>query len=159
MSRGISDQRSLAYESEASRLTRDSGTAPCQWKGTRFTFIVNIHVLVDSIVVDRGQTDDSGQWRGTKLPPVEALESRRKLDLNTAQEIEMSLRTGILSNPNNDISHRMSRNSRRQAATAEKEQESRDAAKPKAKASSTPNLAQCFSPIPSGISWEISVKV
>ncbi|KAJ6602957.1 hypothetical protein B0H10DRAFT_2230061 [Mycena sp. CBHHK59/15] len=73
---------------------------------------------------------------GTKLPPVEALESRRKLDLNTAQEIEMSLRTGILSNPNNDISHRMSRNSRRQAATAEKEQESRDAAKPKAKASS-----------------------
>ncbi|KAJ6563519.1 hypothetical protein B0H10DRAFT_2239403 [Mycena sp. CBHHK59/15] len=50
---------------------------------------------------------------GTKLPPVEALESRRKLDLNTAQEIEMSLRTGILSNPNNDISHRMSRNSRR----------------------------------------------
>ncbi|KAJ6586660.1 hypothetical protein B0H10DRAFT_2197965 [Mycena sp. CBHHK59/15] len=73
---------------------------------------------------------------GTKLPPVEALESRRKLDLNTAQEIEMSLWTGILSNPNNDISHRMSRNSRRQAATAEKEQESRDAAKPKAKASS-----------------------
>jgi len=44
----------------------------------------------------------------------------------------MSLQTGILSNPNNDISHRMARNSRRQAATAEKERESDEAAKPKA---------------------------
>ncbi|KAJ6533259.1 hypothetical protein B0H10DRAFT_2247304 [Mycena sp. CBHHK59/15] len=35
---------------------------------------------------------------GTKLTPVEALESRRRVDQNVADEIKMSLKTGILSN-------------------------------------------------------------
>ncbi|KAJ6553661.1 hypothetical protein B0H10DRAFT_2375645, partial [Mycena sp. CBHHK59/15] len=65
---------------------------------------------------------------GIKLTPVEALESRREVDQNVAREIEMSLETGILSNPNNEISHRMARNSQRQTTAARKARESREAA-------------------------------
>ncbi|KAJ6576249.1 hypothetical protein B0H10DRAFT_2236540 [Mycena sp. CBHHK59/15] len=65
---------------------------------------------------------------GIKLTPVEALESRREVDENVAHEIKMSLRTGILSNPNNELSHRMARNSQRQSAAACKAHESREAA-------------------------------
>ncbi|KAJ7746150.1 hypothetical protein DFH07DRAFT_776446 [Mycena maculata] len=43
---------------------------------------------------------------------------RRKVDMNVAQEIQMSLQTGILSNSKNEFSYRMARNSQRQAATA-----------------------------------------
>ncbi|KAJ7705076.1 hypothetical protein B0H16DRAFT_1482466 [Mycena metata] len=62
---------------------------------------------------------------GIRLPPVEALE---RVDTNFAEEIKISERTGILSNPNNEMSHRMSRNSQRQSATARKALESRTAA-------------------------------
>ncbi|KAJ6620851.1 hypothetical protein B0H10DRAFT_1689824, partial [Mycena sp. CBHHK59/15] len=65
---------------------------------------------------------------GIKLTPVEALESRREVDQNVAREIEMSLETGILSNPNNEISHRMARNFQRQTTAARKARESREAA-------------------------------
>ncbi|KAJ7300410.1 hypothetical protein DFH08DRAFT_1000753 [Mycena albidolilacea] len=65
---------------------------------------------------------------GTKLTPVEALESRRRVDERVAQEIEMSLRTGILSNTNNEMSQRMARNSQRQSTAARKVRETRDAA-------------------------------
>ncbi|KAJ6483018.1 hypothetical protein DFH09DRAFT_950106, partial [Mycena vulgaris] len=65
---------------------------------------------------------------GIKLSPVEALESRRKIDQNVADEIKMSMETGILSNPNNELSHRMSRNSQRQSTIARKSRESREAA-------------------------------
>ncbi|KAJ6536654.1 hypothetical protein B0H10DRAFT_1971906 [Mycena sp. CBHHK59/15] len=65
---------------------------------------------------------------GTKLTPVEALESRRRVDQNVADEIKMSLKTGILSNSNNELSHRMARNSQRQSAVARRATESRDAA-------------------------------
>ncbi|KAJ6574171.1 hypothetical protein B0H19DRAFT_1253912 [Mycena capillaripes] len=65
---------------------------------------------------------------GIKLTPVEALESRRRVDQTVAQEIKMSLETGILSNPNNEISHRMARNSQRQSNAARKERESHEAA-------------------------------
>ncbi|KAJ6469411.1 hypothetical protein C8R45DRAFT_1167059, partial [Mycena sanguinolenta] len=57
---------------------------------------------------------------GIKLTPVEAVESRRKVDTNTAAEIKLSLQTGILANNNNDMSHRMARNAQRQSATARK---------------------------------------
>ncbi|KAJ6605854.1 hypothetical protein B0H10DRAFT_2195382 [Mycena sp. CBHHK59/15] len=65
---------------------------------------------------------------GTKLTPVEALESRRRVDQNVADEIKMPLKTGILSNSNNELSHRMARNSQRQSAVARRATESRDAA-------------------------------
>ncbi|KAJ7652760.1 hypothetical protein DFH06DRAFT_1475142 [Mycena polygramma] len=55
---------------------------------------------------------------GIRLTPVEALESRRKVDENVAQEIKMSLQTGILPNQNNELSHRMARNGQRQSAAA-----------------------------------------
>ncbi|KAJ7822571.1 hypothetical protein B0H14DRAFT_3146342 [Mycena olivaceomarginata] len=64
---------------------------------------------------------------GTKLTPVEALESRRRVDERVAQEIEMSLRTGILSNTNNKMSQRMARNSQRQSTAARKVCETLDA--------------------------------
>ncbi|KAF8135884.1 hypothetical protein K438DRAFT_1997209 [Mycena galopus ATCC 62051] len=46
---------------------------------------------------------------GIKLTPVEALESRRKIDSDVSREIKMSLSTGILANPSNEMSHRMAR--------------------------------------------------
>ncbi|KAJ6527273.1 hypothetical protein DFH09DRAFT_1094940 [Mycena vulgaris] len=44
--------------------------------------------------------------------------NRRTVDLDVAQDIKMSLTTGILSNFNNEMSHRMSRNCQRQSASA-----------------------------------------
>ncbi|KAJ6622933.1 hypothetical protein B0H10DRAFT_2431614 [Mycena sp. CBHHK59/15] len=70
---------------------------------------------------------------GIKLTPVEALESRCKVDENVAHEIKISLRTGILANPNNKLSHRMARNSQCQSATTRKAHESREAADTSAK--------------------------
>ncbi|KAF8207969.1 hypothetical protein K438DRAFT_349188 [Mycena galopus ATCC 62051] len=45
-----------------------------------------------------------------KLTPVEALESRRRIDRDIVDEIKMSMSTDILLNPNNELSHRVSRN-------------------------------------------------
>ncbi|KAJ7743687.1 hypothetical protein DFH07DRAFT_964017 [Mycena maculata] len=64
---------------------------------------------------------------GIKLTPVEALESRRKVDQNVAREIQMSMQTGILSNSNNELAHRMARNGQRQSAAARRARESREA--------------------------------
>ncbi|KAJ6451197.1 hypothetical protein C8R45DRAFT_1083775 [Mycena sanguinolenta] len=54
-------------------------------------------------------------------------EPRRKVDENVADEIQLSLESGILTNANNDLSHRMARNSQRQTATTRKSRESRAA--------------------------------
>ncbi|KAF8197632.1 hypothetical protein K438DRAFT_2118253 [Mycena galopus ATCC 62051] len=64
---------------------------------------------------------------GIQLTPVEALESRRKVDSDVAQEIEMSLSTGVLANPNNEMSNRIARSSQRRSAAARKASESREA--------------------------------
>ncbi|KAJ7208565.1 hypothetical protein GGX14DRAFT_317925, partial [Mycena pura] len=61
---------------------------------------------------------------GIKLTPVEALE---RVDENVAREIQMSLQTGILSNPNNELAHRMARNGQRQSAAARRARESCEA--------------------------------
>ncbi|KAF8136057.1 hypothetical protein K438DRAFT_2121651 [Mycena galopus ATCC 62051] len=68
---------------------------------------------------------------GIKLTPVEALErasSRRKVDHDVAREIKMCLETGILSNPNNELSHCMARNTQRHSSAIRKANESREAA-------------------------------
>ncbi|KAJ7235364.1 hypothetical protein C8J57DRAFT_1572122 [Mycena rebaudengoi] len=79
-------------------------------------------------ITNEAQHHWTNSLTGIKLTPVEALESRRGLDHNVAQEIKMSLETGILSNHNNEISHRMARNSQRQSHTARKARESHEAA-------------------------------
>ncbi|KAJ6531494.1 hypothetical protein DFH09DRAFT_1409252 [Mycena vulgaris] len=65
---------------------------------------------------------------GIKLTPVEMLESRRKVNINVTEQIKMSLETGILSNPNNELSHLLARSSQRQSAVARKAHKSREAA-------------------------------
>ncbi|KAF8172216.1 hypothetical protein K438DRAFT_1981666 [Mycena galopus ATCC 62051] len=67
---------------------------------------------------------------GIKLTPVEALESRRKIDSDrdVSREIKMSLSTGILANPNNEMSHRMARDSQRRSAATQKTRDSHAAA-------------------------------
>ncbi|KAJ7495012.1 hypothetical protein FB451DRAFT_1020029, partial [Mycena latifolia] len=72
---------------------------------------------------------------GIKLAPCSYFDSLiivadppRVVDQNVAREIEMSLEGGILSNPNNKISHRMARSSQRQSNAARKSRESRQAA-------------------------------
>ncbi|KAJ7785059.1 hypothetical protein DFH07DRAFT_708567, partial [Mycena maculata] len=65
---------------------------------------------------------------GIQLPPIEALESVRILDENTTEEIKMALRTGILSNNNNEVVYRMARNQQCQSAVARQAWESSEAA-------------------------------
>ncbi|KAJ6624569.1 hypothetical protein B0H10DRAFT_2186634 [Mycena sp. CBHHK59/15] len=60
---------------------------------------------------------------GTKLTLVEAIETAFILDKKTADEIQTSLRTGILTNAHNEVAHRMSRNSQRQSRTAKRVRE------------------------------------
>ncbi|KAJ7939934.1 hypothetical protein B0H13DRAFT_1541957, partial [Mycena leptocephala] len=64
---------------------------------------------------------------GIKLSPVEALERAREVDERVAQEIQMSLRTGALINPNNYVD-RMARNVQCRSANSRKKRESREAA-------------------------------
>jgi hypothetical protein len=50
--------------------------------------------------------------------------SAQKLDRKVADEIEVTLRTGIFANPNNEQSHRVARNATRQSTRARKARES-----------------------------------
>ncbi|KAF8145007.1 hypothetical protein K438DRAFT_1782321 [Mycena galopus ATCC 62051] len=77
---------------------------------------------------NEGQHHWTNSLTGIKLTPVEALESRRRVDSDVAREIAMSLSTGILANPNNEMSHRVARNAQRQAAAAQKARESHNTA-------------------------------
>ncbi|KAJ6491086.1 hypothetical protein C8R45DRAFT_1138131, partial [Mycena sanguinolenta] len=91
-------------------LVRSQSLIPAEvWDSTPST--TNTH---------EGQHHWTNSLTGIKLTPVEAVESRRKVDTNTADEIKLSLQTGILANNNNDMSHRMARNAQRQSATARK---------------------------------------
>ncbi|KAF8217297.1 hypothetical protein K438DRAFT_1954146 [Mycena galopus ATCC 62051] len=74
---------------------------------------------------NEGQHHWTNSLTGIKLTPVEALE---RVDSDVAREIAMSLSTGILTNPNNEMSHRVAQNAQRQAAAAQKARESHDTA-------------------------------
>ncbi|KAJ7798515.1 hypothetical protein B0H13DRAFT_1933630 [Mycena leptocephala] len=65
---------------------------------------------------------------GIKLTIVEGIESGRQVDNRVAKEIETSMQTGILSNPNNEIFHREARNSQRRSAQTQKARESLEVA-------------------------------
>ncbi|KAJ6592738.1 hypothetical protein B0H19DRAFT_1365112 [Mycena capillaripes] len=65
---------------------------------------------------------------GTKLSLVEAIETARKVDEGVAREIEISLKSGVLVNPRNDLSHRLARNTTRASTTMRKSRESRELA-------------------------------
>ncbi|KAJ6609732.1 hypothetical protein B0H10DRAFT_2193725 [Mycena sp. CBHHK59/15] len=62
---------------------------------------------------------------GIKLTCVEAIESAYVVDQKTADEIQMSMRTGILTNAHNEVAHRMARNWQHQSNTAQRARESR----------------------------------
>ncbi|KAJ7185060.1 hypothetical protein C8R46DRAFT_1343986 [Mycena filopes] len=61
---------------------------------------------------------------GIKLTLVEGLESARAVDERVAEEIEVSLRTGIFANHNNEVVHREARNNKRRTTAARKGRES-----------------------------------
>ncbi|KAJ7467403.1 hypothetical protein B0H11DRAFT_2306513 [Mycena galericulata] len=65
---------------------------------------------------------------GIKLTMVETIEKTFIVDTNTVDEIHTSLQTGVLTNSNNEVSNRMSRNSGRQSKSAQKSRESREQA-------------------------------
>ncbi|KAJ7270000.1 hypothetical protein B0H12DRAFT_1310429 [Mycena haematopus] len=78
---------------------------------------------------NEGQHHWTNSLTGIKLTPVEALESlmvpsRRKVDNDVADEIRMSLKTGILANPNNELSHRMARSTQHHSSAMRKANES-----------------------------------
>ncbi|KAJ6518252.1 hypothetical protein C8R47DRAFT_1031643 [Mycena vitilis] len=70
--------------------------------------------------LNEGQHHWTNQRTGTKLTPLEALESARKVDFKTAREVKDSLETGILDNNSNNVVHRMGRKVQRAANAAEK---------------------------------------
>ncbi|KAJ7189141.1 hypothetical protein C8R46DRAFT_1184332 [Mycena filopes] len=74
------------------------------------------------------RTRHSTQWTnaqtGIKLTLVEGLESARAVDERVAEEIEVSLRTGIFANHNNEVVHREARNNKRRTTAARKGRES-----------------------------------
>jgi hypothetical protein len=85
--------------------------------------------------------------------PMLITSSRRKIDQNVANEIKMSMETGILSNNNNEVSHRMSRSSQRQSAIARKSRRSRAAAELKvANGTSGKKKKKSNEPLPSASS-------
>ncbi|KAJ7922712.1 hypothetical protein B0H13DRAFT_2655567 [Mycena leptocephala] len=61
---------------------------------------------------------------GIGLSLVKAVETACQLDREVADEIELTLRTGIFSNPNNEQSHRVVRSSTRQSTRARHARES-----------------------------------
>ncbi|KAJ7434188.1 hypothetical protein B0H11DRAFT_1938859 [Mycena galericulata] len=65
---------------------------------------------------------------GIKLTPVETVERTEILDNKVAQEIEMSRRTGVMSNSNNELVHRVGRSVGRHTTTARKRREGREVA-------------------------------
>ncbi|KAJ6467259.1 hypothetical protein C8R45DRAFT_938618 [Mycena sanguinolenta] len=121
----------LGHPPDAS-TTRESKHSPADQEyldglSARWLMDFRNHSLIPAEVWDRtpsttntneGQHHWTNSLTGIKLTPVEAVESRRKVDTNTADEIKLSLQTGILANNNNDMSHRMARNAQRQSATA-----------------------------------------
>ncbi|KAJ6593017.1 hypothetical protein B0H19DRAFT_12002 [Mycena capillaripes] len=65
---------------------------------------------------------------GTKLSLVEAIETARKVDEGVAREIGISLKSGVLVNPRNELSHRLARNTTRASTAMRKSRESRELA-------------------------------
>ncbi|KAJ7454323.1 hypothetical protein B0H11DRAFT_2069500 [Mycena galericulata] len=63
---------------------------------------------------------------GTELTLVEALENAYVVDQNTADKIATAFRMGVLTNPHNEVTHRMGRNSQRQSKIAQKARESQE---------------------------------
>jgi polyribonucleotide nucleotidyltransferase len=60
------------------------------------------------------------------LTSIDHLLRAYRLDRTVADEIEMSLRTGIVANPNNEVSHRVARNTGRQSTRARNARESEE---------------------------------
>ncbi|KAJ7845548.1 hypothetical protein B0H14DRAFT_3139049 [Mycena olivaceomarginata] len=75
---------------------------------------------------NEGQHAWTNSITGTGLSLVEAVEGAYRLDRTVADEIEMSLRTGIVANPNNEVSHRVARNTGRQSTRARNARESEE---------------------------------
>ncbi|KAJ7867199.1 hypothetical protein B0H14DRAFT_2572957 [Mycena olivaceomarginata] len=75
---------------------------------------------------NEGQHAWTNSITGTGLSLVEAVEVAYRLDRTVVDEIEMSLRTGIVANPNNEVSHRVARNTGRQSTRARNTHESEE---------------------------------
>ncbi|KAJ7501992.1 hypothetical protein B0H11DRAFT_1713084, partial [Mycena galericulata] len=60
---------------------------------------------------------------GIQLTLVEAIEGAHVADGGVVSEVRASIKTGVLPNPNNEMSHRMSRNMGRQSTAARKARE------------------------------------
>ncbi|KAJ6595420.1 hypothetical protein B0H10DRAFT_2090007 [Mycena sp. CBHHK59/15] len=80
-----------------------------------------------------GQHHNTNLHTGIKLSLVEAAETARKLDLGVAREIEISMKTGILLNSNNESAQRRARNATRQSSIIQKSHESHELADERAR--------------------------
>ncbi|KAJ7111160.1 hypothetical protein C8R43DRAFT_904091, partial [Mycena crocata] len=94
-------------------IESQSGISPESWRSTPATTNTgeSQHHWTNSIT-------------GTNLSLVEAIEKARELDEDTARQVESSMKTGILANPQNEAYHRTARSLQRQSKTAQKVRDS-----------------------------------
>ncbi|KAJ7210288.1 hypothetical protein C8J57DRAFT_1608114 [Mycena rebaudengoi] len=62
-----------------------------------------------------GQHHNTNSLTGIKLPLVESIESVRRVDRNTLEEVKSSNQNGVLLNSSNKLFHRLGRNAQRQS--------------------------------------------
>ncbi|KAJ6629706.1 hypothetical protein B0H10DRAFT_2208657 [Mycena sp. CBHHK59/15] len=77
--------------------------------------------------LNEGQHHWTNQKTGTKLSLVEAIESARQVDFQTALEVQDSLDTGILENNSNNLHHRLARNVKCRSKAVEKSRAANEA--------------------------------
>ncbi|KAJ7306733.1 hypothetical protein DFH08DRAFT_720690, partial [Mycena albidolilacea] len=63
---------------------------------------------------------------GTGRSLAEGISAAYDVDRNVAEEIELTLKTGVFSNPHNEVSHRVGRNSSRQSKRAREARDVRE---------------------------------
>ncbi|KAJ7867305.1 hypothetical protein B0H13DRAFT_2281228 [Mycena leptocephala] len=138
----VHDFRSLVSEADHARL-RDFAYIDSKEKLDEFSaFIVGLGVkkiqgrsqshipndIWDTTPSTTNTNEAQHAWTnslaGIGLSLVEAVETACQLDHKVADEIELTLRTGIFSNPNNEQSHRVARSSTRQSTRARHARES-----------------------------------
>ncbi|KJA15424.1 hypothetical protein HYPSUDRAFT_80527 [Hypholoma sublateritium FD-334 SS-4] len=99
---------------------------PCILKSQSKINQEDFHRLPSTTNIGEGQHHWTNEQSGIKLSLVDAILTAREIDERVGREIHESLDSGIRTNSQTDLLHRMSRQSQRQSATARKAYETRE---------------------------------
>ncbi|KAF8153913.1 hypothetical protein B0H34DRAFT_70178 [Crassisporium funariophilum] len=93
---------------------------PCILKSQSKIDPQHLHNLPATTNVGEGQHHWTNHQSGIKLPLVEAILTAREIDERVAREVQGTLDTGIKTNSQTNLIHRMARQAQHQSATARK---------------------------------------